>query len=121
MDTFSFCQNMYLAKVQYGFAVVDVYVSITRTKYGCDCEELMVYAPHVFDKHVNHARNTAYYGPSDPISQMYSQWDLVLNQKLTDHLLVIVDKLLEKLEIETYRRKKNEWRRQRLAQGLFVR
>jgi len=120
-DKFVFCQNMYVAKILYGFKTIDVYVSVTRTEHECDCEDIMIYGLDVFEYPFSQARKVSYYTQRDPVSKLYSEWDLVLGKELTAHLLSIVDRVLEQMEIASYRQKKLKWRQERLSQGLSVR
>ena len=101
---FRFQNNAYVARIPYGLENhVDVHVGSRRFHEKYELETVIVSFNGVA------VGRETFYHVENRISKMYHEWNAVLCPKLTEHLLRIVDDLLEKLENDAHKKRKAEW------------
>ena len=112
---FTFSNNKYVADIPYGLEMVATAIVVLSEsrRTGCIIEEVYLTLPGLLH---GHTMNSTFFMPSDPEFIKYSEWDIVLCPMLTEHLMTVVDKLIDSFETEVYRQRRNARRSKRSTQ-----
>jgi hypothetical protein len=93
---FRFIDNKYISELDYGSINIDITLELSETKLGYLREELKILPDQDF--FFGKILIVNYYDKSDKIFKEYSNWNIILNDFLSDHLLKLVDDALDAME-----------------------